>query len=641
MDVQSLHPPRSSSTFLRALEQAIAYEPHVGSAVTAIRDVKGHKLPAWLQFLLYEYGLIELTPYVSNAYTLLDEGRQWQIERDTVAAITRGLGWVSAPGTISEAPSRRTWWNSFQIYLDGLPPADVPNLERIEKIVELSAPFRSDFRRGVNGYDVPALEGDFTRLDTSILDRESGVRFNGRGPLWSFGRVTEWSHELTEAEGVALDNWQPKVADFLYSVDFTTMTAVIGEDEIDIGDAIEFSRETKKWHHNLAGEWIEFDVDEIASTDAGALIEVAGDRLCEFKPQVNRLEDADAATVTLIGVDDPLGGDEAIRVLFEGSAGRVFLVAAEGLETGSTYSVSFFARLVSSTGLAAGGGDAGLQDFFGQLVVGQWVRVEGVPFTAGEIVGQWLDLTLTTPGATLVVDLFGFQIEHGAKVTSPIVGDDITGHRAADVLSLILPAGQNNIVVNFDDGTSQSYLRAVGPFTLLPGQLNRPLLLQVSNAAATTWKSMSFPWTDATFPWASDAKSQRQIALASWFEGRAGYVAFRDGSGQVVGYRRTRVARQVDPGFAGQFVFFGSKYAASPTGRSIIVEAMTDAGNGAGQEAKAADIVFGGQLADGVKPGRLWLAPGELSGGVHIAVQSINIPLRATVRERLKILLRF
>jgi hypothetical protein len=626
---------------MRAFEQAIAYEPRVGSAVAAIRDVKGHRLPAWLQFLLFEYGLIELTPYVTNAYTLLDEGRVWQIERDTFAAVVRGLGWVSAPGSIVEAPARRTWWNSFQVYLDSLPPADVPNLERIEKIVGLSAPFRSDFRRGVNGYDVPALEGDYTRLDASILDRESGVRLNGRGPLWSFGKITELSHELKEAEGLALDNWQPRVAEFAYSVDFKTLTAVIDEDQIDIDDAIDFSRSSKKWHYDLTGNWFEFDVDEIAATNAGAMIEEAADRLCEFKPQINRLEDADAATVTLVGVDDPFGGDEAIRVLFEGSAGRVFLVAAEGLETGATYSVSFFARLVSSTGLTAGGGDASLQDFFDQMVAGQWVRIEGQPFTAGEIVGQWLDITLTNPGASMVVDLFGFQIEAGAKITSPIGGDELTGHRAADVLSLILPTGQNNIVANFDDGTSQSYLRVVGPFSIIPEQLNRPLLTQVSNAAATTWASMSFPWTDATFPWASDAKAQRQIALASWFQNRPGYIALRNGSGQVIGYRRTRVVRQVDPDFNGQYVFGGSKYVASPTGRSIFIEAMTDAGNGGGSEAKSVDIVFGGQLAPGVKPGRLWLAPDELTGGVHIAAQTINIPLRATVRERLKLLLRF
>jgi hypothetical protein len=626
---------------MRAFEQAIAYEPRVGSAVTAIRDVKGHRLPTWLQFLLYEYGLIELTPYVTNAYTLLDEGRIWQIERDTFAAVVRGLGWVSAPGSIVEASTRRNWWNSFQVYLESLPPADVPNLERIERIVGLSAPFRSDFRRGVNGYDVPALEGDYTKLDASILDRESGVRLNGRGPLWSFGKVTEWGHELTEAEGLALDNWQPMVTDFDYAVDFSTMSAIIDESPIGIHDAIDFSRASKKWHFDLAGNWFEFDVDEIAATDAGAMIEEAGDRLCEFKPQVNPLEDTDAATVTLVGVDDPFGGDEAIRVLFEGNAGRVFLVAAEGLEEGTTYSVSFFARLVSSSGLTAGGGDAGLQDFFEQMAAGQWVRIKGQPFTAGEVAGQWLDLTLTTPGATLVVDLFGFQIEVGTKVTSPIGGDELTGHRAADALSLNLPEGQNNIVATFDDGTSQSYLRVVGPFPIIPEQLNRPLLTQVSNASSTTWQSMSFPWSDATFPWASDARAQRQIALASWFEGRVGYVALRNGSGAVIGYRRTRAVRQIDPDFYGQYAFGGSKYVASPTGRSIFIEAMTDAGNGSGIEAKTVEIVFGGQLAPGVKPGRLWLAPDELTGGVRIATQAINIPLRATVRERLKLLLRF
>ena len=642
MDQRSLLPPRASTPFLRAFEQATAYEPRVVSGVDAIRNVKGRQLPGWLQFLLYEYGLIELTPYVPNAYTLLAQGRTWQIERDTFAAVARGLGWVSAPATIVEAPERREWWNSFQLYFESLPPADFPHLERIEKIVDLSTPYRSDFRRGVFGYDAPALEGDVNRLDASLLDFESGVRLRPGGPLWSFGRVHELSHVMTEAEGIALDNWILGVAEDDYFVDLVALTAIVDEEPVPIEEAITFSRATPKWHSNAAGVWTEFAIDEIATTDRGTLIEDAADRLCLFiPPEFNPMEDETAAVVDQIALDDPFGGSQAIRVTFTADAGRTFLVPASGLLPSTTYSFSFFARLISATGVTTGGGDGGFQDVFSQLVEGEWVRVKSAPFTTGAIAGQWVDLTLVDPGAVLTVDLFGFQVELGSKVTSPIVGTEITGHRAADILTLLIPPGLNNIVARFDDNSGQSFIGVIGPFTLVPSTLNRPLLLDVGNASASTWQSMAFPWAEANFPWVSDAVAQRQIALAGWFAGKVAYIALRDGAGDLIGYRRARAVRQVDPDLAGAYLFGGARYKSTIAGRTVFIEAMTDAGNGAGVVAKTAEFVFEATLAPGVPPGALWLAPDELVGGVPIAASPIDIPLRATVRERIKLMLRF
>ena len=190
-----------------AIEQATAPRPRVGPAITSIINVKGAQPPSFLNALLWEYGLIGLSAFVPNQYTLLGEGRQWLIDRDTFAAIIEGLGWISVAADILEAPARRNWWNSFQLGLHVLPPDDDLAVSQIETITNLSKPFRSDFRRGVYLYDAGAAEADFSLLDNCLLDTESGVRLHAGGPLWSFGAPTEVDHTLTESEGTALGIW--------------------------------------------------------------------------------------------------------------------------------------------------------------------------------------------------------------------------------------------------------------------------------------------------------------------------------------------------------------------------------------------------------------------------------------------------
>lgn len=370
-DVQTVLPP-NGTPMLRAFEQAVAPEPRVASNLDLIANIKGRELPDWLSFLLWEYGLIEIVPYLDNPYVLIDEGRPWLIERDTFAAIARGLGWISQPATIDEAPTRRVWWNNFQLYLDALPAADTPTLERIERITRLGKPFRSDFRRGVNGYDGPALETGWTRLASSRLADDTGVRLHDGGTKWSFGREWEGEHVLTETEGTALGNWLEPVED----------------------------------------------------------------------------------------------------------------------------------------------------------------------------------------------------------------GD-------------------------------------------LP------------------WADMDFPWVDADFPWASDEVELRASLLAAWFAGHTAHFALKDESGDVIGYRRARVMTTVSQSPGGPYTNDGLAYAPTAGGRRLIVEAMTDAGDGAGQTVDSVELIIDGVLDDDIPPGRNWLAPGELSGGTSIAPLALTIPLRATVRERIKLMVRF
>lgn len=211
-EFQSLLPGNATDLMLAHEEAAAPSEQLVG-AVDFIKDIKRRRLPSFVPALIWEYGLSQLQPYVPNVNVLLEEGRQWQIERDTYAALDRGLGWIGMSAVIVEAYWERVWWNAFQLDLASLPAADSPDLDRIENITRLSVPFQSDFRRATWGYDAPAAELDGTRYDDSIFDDESGVRLRPGGPLWSFGRAHEIAYTLTQADGEALGNWIPPSSD--------------------------------------------------------------------------------------------------------------------------------------------------------------------------------------------------------------------------------------------------------------------------------------------------------------------------------------------------------------------------------------------------------------------------------------------
>ncbi|WP_019224029.1 phage tail protein [Bartonella rattaustraliani] len=198
--------PSHATEFEKRLADACNFHQDVDGSVLGISRAKLiTRPPRFLPWLIEEYGLAELTPYVPNLYDLIDQGLAWQRLRGSIAAIELGLQWLELSARFKPAWSGRAWWNSFQLEFNQLPEQN--SLEAIEAIVELSKSLRSDFRRGTYGYDVEALEGNMSRLDDSLLDFESGVRLTAEGTLFSFGRTTEINHMLEEEEGKRIGNW--------------------------------------------------------------------------------------------------------------------------------------------------------------------------------------------------------------------------------------------------------------------------------------------------------------------------------------------------------------------------------------------------------------------------------------------------
>lgn len=364
--------PVESTKWERATADAMAPSDDIASAIRAMRGFKySAPRPSMLPFLVWEYGLGELTPYVPNLYQLIDQGVRWQRVRGTVSAVAIGLAWIGYTADLEETWSGRRWWNSFQLRFRTLPADDNPDLERIEGITTLSVSKRSDLRRGVYFYDVEPMELDEGRLDGTMLDHESGIAVTQVGTIWSFGRLHEFEHTLTEAEGVAL--------------------------------------------------------------------------------------------------------------------------------------------------------------------------------------GMWLEPTHETP---------------------------------------------------------------------------------------LLWADMDILWDEANFLWADEPAAQRAAILANWFAGRTGYVRLSNEHG-VIGYRRCRSGHVIRAAMSGPLTFDGVPYEPAAGAGLFMAEALTQFDDADGQTCTELALIFDGAPAPGVKPGRQWLAPEQFIGGTPVAVQTVSIPLRRTVREQIKFLMRF
>lgn len=199
--------PKNATPFEIAISEGSDVLALTRDSVTAMRGIKIiNPPPSFLPYLIYEYGLGELTPYVPNLYDLINEGVDWQRVRGTPAAVALALSWVGYAAQIEEPSSRRKRWNLFQLALNRLRASET-DLLRIEGVSRLSVPVRSVFWRGFYGYDIRAIEYAWTKWGRNRWSAFSGVRVPGGQAKWSFGRRYAVDHAMTETELTALGVW--------------------------------------------------------------------------------------------------------------------------------------------------------------------------------------------------------------------------------------------------------------------------------------------------------------------------------------------------------------------------------------------------------------------------------------------------
>lgn len=192
--------PGNSTGWERAVAGVLDTTATLGPAITIIRGTKiTAPPPSFLPFLIYEYGLGELTPYVPNLYDLIAEGIDWQRVRGTPAAIALALSWLGYSARIEEESTWRRFWNMFQLELDRVRDGR-SDLDRIAGVAKLSVPLRSVFWRGYQGLDIRPLTYGQSHYSNAHYGEYSGVRLRPGGALWSFGRSHAFSVSPAQAD---------------------------------------------------------------------------------------------------------------------------------------------------------------------------------------------------------------------------------------------------------------------------------------------------------------------------------------------------------------------------------------------------------------------------------------------------------
>ncbi|CAM3041896.1 phage tail protein [Dichelobacter nodosus] len=179
--------PPNSTDLERKLSQVLSCAVDLDADV--IRGAKLENPPeSWLDALIFEYGLNELSPYISNKRELIREGIAWQRIRGTPASVHIALSWAGLFAEIIESPpsiehnadidaSRyrpHAHFAEYDLRLDRALARD--EICTMIRLATLAQPVRSRLWRLVNGFDRSVFKLDNSLLSDAYLDDDSGWR---------------------------------------------------------------------------------------------------------------------------------------------------------------------------------------------------------------------------------------------------------------------------------------------------------------------------------------------------------------------------------------------------------------------------------------------------------------------------------
>ena len=181
--------PPNATALERSLSLSTDLLTRLGGETEALAGFKTDPSDSLLPWLIWEYGLGELLPYLPDPRRAIAEGILWQRLRGTPAALTTALSWIGATATV-EQETPGIHFAEFQ-FDPGRVLDDDALIANLIAIARLSAPARSRLSRIYHGWDLRRLVLDESRLGEALLSDHSGVFWRDGQTKLSFGRVRQ------------------------------------------------------------------------------------------------------------------------------------------------------------------------------------------------------------------------------------------------------------------------------------------------------------------------------------------------------------------------------------------------------------------------------------------------------------------
>lgn len=193
--------PTNASKLEQDVDALFDHSGRLQAGVALMRTAKLVDIPeSYVPWLVYEYGLEEILPWVTDPREAMRTGLQWQRVRGTAKAVKLALSWVGFVAKRLEEEVPGAHFYEYLVEIDGVPSTDLL-VSNIYELATLSAPARSRLARMYNAeYDVRRFVLDSSQWG-DLLSDYSGVPGPG-GSVLSFGRKTKIYAYLSESAQV-------------------------------------------------------------------------------------------------------------------------------------------------------------------------------------------------------------------------------------------------------------------------------------------------------------------------------------------------------------------------------------------------------------------------------------------------------
>ena len=174
--------PPNASRLQRDVLTANQVDDAINAGIDTLATLKHLPPDTFLDWLIWEYGLEEISPYLMDKRQAITNGLLWQRIRGTPESLRVGLSWIDFDSATLEEFGPGV--NSHRFMLEsGRIPQSAEILDIIG-ISSLSAPVANRLWRVWHDYDIRALKLSQHRLGDALLSDASGVRH--QGVKWSF-----------------------------------------------------------------------------------------------------------------------------------------------------------------------------------------------------------------------------------------------------------------------------------------------------------------------------------------------------------------------------------------------------------------------------------------------------------------------